>query len=77
LPFAQKRWFHQYVVPVGFMAEESRTAKLKFLFRFFLQFDPPNSHGVPLTVENWNQLLQEIQGLAALFDHSEDEKMAA
>jgi len=32
---------------------------------------------VPLTVESWNQLFQEIKGFAELFDHSEDEPMAA
>src|SRR5207302_9845237 len=77
LPLAQKRRFQQYVLPVGFTATEIGTGELGLLFRVFRQFDPPNSNVVPLTVENWNQLLQEIQGLAAPFDHSEDEKMAA
>ena len=38
---------------------------------------PTYSHVVPLTVESWNQLFQEIKGFAELFDHSEDEPMAA
>jgi len=77
LALAQKRRFQQYVLPVGFTAREIGTAELGLLFRVFRQFEPPNSNVVPLTVESWNQLLQEIKGLAALFDHSEDEQMAA
>jgi len=77
LALAQKRRFQQYVLPVGFTAREIGTAELGLLFRVFRQFEPPNSNVVPLTGENWHQLLQEIKGLAALFDHSEDEQMAA
>ena len=77
LPIAQKRRFQQYVLPVGFTAREIGTAELGLLFRVFRQFEPPNSNVVPLADESWNQLLQEIKGLAALFDHSADEQMAA
>jgi len=77
LPIAQKRRFQQYAVPVGFTAREIGTAELGLLFRVFRQFEPPNSNVVPLTVESWNQLLQEIKGFAELFDRSEDEQMAA
>src|SRR5207248_10331822 len=75
LALAQKRRFQQYVLPVGFTAREIGTAELGLLFRVFRQFEPPNSNVVPLTVESWNQLLQEIKGLAALFDHSEEEQL--
>jgi site-specific DNA recombinase len=77
LPDAQKRRFHQYVLPVGFAAGESGTADLGLVFRLFRQFQEGNSHVGSLTVENWNQLLQEIRGLADLFDRSKDEEMAA
>ena len=58
-------------------AGEIGTAELGLLFRVFRQCEPPNSNVVPLADESWNQLLQEIKGLAALFDHSADEQMAA
>jgi hypothetical protein len=34
LPVAKKRRFHQYVLPVGFVAGESRTADLGFFSGF-------------------------------------------
>jgi len=77
LPIAQKRRFQQYVLPVGFTAEEIGTAELGFFSRFVGSLNRPNSSVVPLTVESWNQLFQEIKGFAELFDHSEDEPMAA
>jgi len=42
-----------------------------------LAFDRDVTLNMPLTVESWNRLLQEIKGFAELFDHSEDEQMAA
>lgn len=77
LPLAQKCRFHRYVLPVGFVAGESGTSDLGLVFRVFGQCEEGNSHEVPLTGESWNQLLQEIKAFAALFDHSEDEEIAA
>ena len=77
LSAAEKPRFHQRVLPVGFVAGEIGTAELGLLFRFLRQSEPPTSHVVPLTGENWNRLMQEIRAFAAVFDHSEDEKMAA
>jgi DNA invertase Pin-like site-specific DNA recombinase len=77
LPIAQKLRFQHYVVPAGFVAGESRTAALGRLFSVFRQFDKEKTNEVPLAGESWNQLLQEIRGLAELFDHSMDEEIAA
>ena len=77
LTTAQKQRFHQCVLPVGFVAGESRTAQLGLLFEVLKHFGTPTSHEVPLTGENWNRVVQEIQAFAALFDHSKDEEMAS
>jgi len=77
LSVAQKRRFQQYVLPVGFTAGEIGTAELGLIFRVFRQLQNGSTHVVALTVGSWNQLLQEIKAFAALFDHSEDEKMTA
>ncbi len=74
LTAAEKQRFHQRVLPVGFVTGQIGTAELGLLFRFFRQSEPPISHGVPPTVESWNQLLQEIKAFASLFDHSKDEE---
>jgi site-specific DNA recombinase len=77
LPMAQKRRFQQYVLPVGFTAREIGTADLGLLFRVFRSFGGGNTTGVAPTLESWNSLLQEIRGLADLFDRSKDEEIVA
>jgi hypothetical protein len=50
----------QCVLPGGFAAGQIGTADLGLLFEVFRRSDRPISQGVPLTDENWNRLLQEI-----------------
>ncbi len=46
LPDALKRRFQRLVLPVGFVARESRTAELGLLFRTFLAFSRGETIGV-------------------------------
>jgi site-specific DNA recombinase len=69
--------FQQCVFPVGFVSGGIGTAEIGLLFRAFQEISDGNSTGVAPTGESWNQLMQEIKALSALFDHSEDDQMAA
>ena len=62
-----RRRFDRLILPVGFVAGESRTAELGLLFRALGDLADGNSNGVPLAGARSNQLLQEIQAFADIF----------
>ena len=62
-----RRRFDRLILPVGFVAGESRTAELGLLFRALGDLADGNSNGVALTGEKSNRLLQEIQAFSELF----------
>src|SRR5439155_8049357 len=68
LPGPFRRRFDRLVLPVGFVAGESRTAELGLLFRALGDLSQGDSNGVDLTGEKSNRLLQEIQEFTDLFN---------
>jgi len=77
LPVGFHKRFNHMMLPVGFVIGESRTAELGPFFKALRGFDDTNSHEVPLTGENLNQLYQAIQAFAELFRSVEERKKAA
>ncbi len=66
LPDALQRRFQRLVLPVGFVAHESRTAELGLLFSTFRAFSRGETIGVAPTCKSWNQIYGELQAFSDL-----------
>ncbi len=77
LPGPFRRRFERFLLPAGFVNQKIRTAELGLLFRVFGHLLEEKSTGVPLVRKCWNQILEEIKGVLALFKDYNEEKKAS